>query len=158
MKHFSALFILMVFLGTSVQATAQMTCANAHHPLAREIADRYRELEVWSTYEYNLVADPRLLTSLARISSEKKLSVVTLSHRLEILLKGLKAERFGRRLMIPNRIPLRLLQAHLETGHPIGELVDMYNANHRELVPAPELNAPISTERALSATLAEISN
>jgi hypothetical protein len=158
LKQLNALFIFMALAVFSLPAFAQIKCAAAHHQQAREIADRLRELEVWSTYEFNLVADPRLLAGLARISTEKKFSVVTLSNRLEILLKGLKAERFGRRLMIPHRIHLRLLQAHLETGHPIGELVDMYNAHHRDLGPVQELKAPISTERALGLTLAEISN
>lgn len=159
----SSLLAALTFLTITLPAHAiDVKCAIVHHKAARDIEDRFRQLEVWSTYEYNLVAEPALLRHLARISIEKGVSVPALSNKLDILLKGVRAERpmSGRsmRQMVPNRVQLRLLIAHLETGHPIGLVVDAFNEAFAALPARLEPSSGVPADQALNTALADIQN
>lgn len=157
----SPILAAFAFLTVTVPAHAlDVKCAIVHHKSARDLEDRFRQLEVWSTYEYNLVAEPALLRQLARLSVEKGLSVPALSNKLDILLKGVRAERpmAGRmmRQMVPNRVQLRLLIAHIETGQPIGLVVDAFNEAFAALPARLEPGSGIPAEQALNTALVEI--
>lgn len=131
MKQLVKYIIFSAVFFSGFQGQAKPLCSSVHLVHSSNFIEFKRQVEVWSQYELNIVADPRLVDQLVETAIQKQNSISEIKHKFGILLLSVKGYQNSvgamKRLFVPHRIHFRLLQQHLASGRLLSDYFDLYN-------------------------------
>lgn len=131
MRQLLKYIVISAALLMGLYGHAKPLCSSVHLVRSSSFDDLKRQVEVWSQYELNVVANPRVVDQLVETAIQKQISMSEIKHKFEILILNVKGYQNSagvpRRLFVPHRIHFRLLQHHMSSGRLLADYFDLYN-------------------------------